>query len=128
VSSAAIGWALAVAALAAGFLSYGWRGLVLALSVIVFWLLLQFSRTMRVLRNAAGSPVGHVASAVTLQSKLQVGAPLSAVIGLARSLGRKVRDEPQTFAWRDAGGVEVEVEFERGRCRRWVLNRPADAE
>jgi hypothetical protein len=69
-----------------------------------------------------------VASAVTLQSKLQVGAPLSAVIGLARSLGRKVRDEPQTFAWRDAGGVEVEVEFERGRCRRWVLNRPADAE
>jgi hypothetical protein len=128
VSSAAIGWALAVAALAAGFLGYGWRGLVLALSVIVFWLLLQFSRTMRVLRNAAGSPVGHVASAVTLQSKLQVGAPLSAVIGLARSLGRKVRDEPQTFAWRDAGGVEVEVEFERGRCRRWVLNRPADAE
>jgi hypothetical protein len=128
VSSAAIGWALAVAALAAGFLSYGWRGLVLALSVIVFWLLLQFSRALRVLRNAAGSPVGHVASAVTLQSKLQVGAPLSAVIGLARSLGRKVRDEPQTFAWRDAGGVEVEVEFERGRCRRWVLNRPADAE
>jgi hypothetical protein len=128
VSSAAIGWALAVAALAAGFLGYGWRGLVLALSVIVFWLLLQFSRTMRVLRNAAGSPVGHVASAVTLQSKLQVGAPLSAVIGLARSLGRKVCDEPQTFAWRDAGGVEVEVEFERGRCRRWVLNRPADAE
>jgi hypothetical protein len=128
VSSAAIGWALAVAALAAGFLGYGWRGLVLALSVIVFWLLLQFSRTLRVLRNAAGSPVGHVASAVTLQSKLQVGAPLSAVIGLARSLGRKVRDEPQTFAWRDAGGVEVEVEFERGRCRRWVLNRPADAE
>lgn len=128
MSSAAIGWALAVAALAAGFLGYGWRGLVLALSVIVFWLLLQFSRALRVLRSAAGSPVGHVASAVTLQSKLQVGAPLSAVIGLARSLGRKVRDEPQTFAWRDAGGVEVEVEFERGRCSRWILNRPADAE
>jgi hypothetical protein len=126
VSSAAIGWALAVAALAAGFLSYGWRGLVLALSVIVFWLLLQFSRTMRVLRNAAGSPVGHVASAVMLNAKMRVGAPMAEVIGLARSLGRKVSEQPQVFVWRDVGGVELEVEFENGRCRRWCLNRPPD--
>ena len=38
-----IGWALAAAALLAGWLSYGWRGLVLALSVIAFWLLLGVS-------------------------------------------------------------------------------------
>jgi hypothetical protein len=81
---------------------------------------------MRVLRNAAGSPVGHVASAVMLNAKMRVGAPMSEVIGLARSLGRKVSEQPQVFVWRDVGGVELEVEFENGRCRRWCLNRPPD--
>jgi hypothetical protein len=40
----ALGVALAVAALGLGYTSYGWRGVVLAVTVVVFWLLLQFSR------------------------------------------------------------------------------------
>lgn len=121
--SAFVGWALAAAALVVGWLSYGWRGVVLALTVIVFWLLLQFSRTLRLLRSAGQAPIGHVHSALMLHSKLRTGMRLPAIIGLTRSLGRKVRDEPETFAWRDTGGDEVQIEFVAGRCARWTLQR-----
>ncbi len=127
MTPAVIGWALAAVALVAGWLGYGWRGLVLALSVIAFWLLLQFSRTLRVLRNAAQSPLGHVDSAVMFNAKLNVGLRLPEVIGLTRSLGRKVSDEPQVFAWRDGGGDEVELTFASGRCTHWQLRRQGAA-
>jgi Flp pilus assembly protein TadB len=123
-----IGWALAAAALAAGYLGYGWRGLLLALSAIVFWMLLQFSRSLRVLRQAAQRPVGTVASAVMLNAKLQVGLRLPDVIRLAGSLGRAVSETPEVWAWDDAGGAEVQVTFQRARCARWMLvRRDADA-
>jgi hypothetical protein len=64
-----------------------------------------------------------VASAVMLNARLSDTARLADVIKLTRSLGRKVRDEPETYAWRDAGGDEVEVELVDGRCKRWQLKR-----
>jgi hypothetical protein len=121
MNAATIGWALAVAAVAVGYAGYGFRGVLLAVTVIVFWLLLQFSRALRVMRLAAQAPVGQVPSAVMLHAKLQPGMPLMAVIKLTRSLGRKVRDEPETFAWRDESGAEVEIEFAGGRCKVWRL-------
>jgi len=123
MNAATIGWALAVAAVAVGYAGYGWRGVLLAVTVIVFWLLLQFSRALRVMRLAAQAPVGQVPSAVMLHAKLQPGMPLMAVIRLTLSLGRKVRDEPETFAWRDESGAEVEIEFAGGRCQVWRLTR-----
>jgi hypothetical protein len=123
VTPAVIGWALAAAALVAGGLSYGWRGIVLALSVIAFWLLLQFSRTLRVLRNAAQSPLGHVDNAVMFNARLTIGLRLPDVMAMTRSLGRKVSDEPEVFAWRDGGGDEVELTFVNGRCTLWQLRR-----
>jgi len=123
MNAATIGWALAVAAVAVGYAGYGWRGVLLAVTVIVFWLLLQFSRALRVMRLAAQAPVGQVPSAVMLHAKLQPGMPLMDVVKLTRSLGRKVRDEPETFAWRDESGAEVEIEFAGGRCRVWRLTR-----
>jgi hypothetical protein len=75
------------------------------------------------MRLAAQAPVGQVPSAVMLHAKLQPGMPLMAVIKLTRSLGRKVRDEPETFAWRDESGAEVEIEFAGGRCQVWRLTR-----
>ena len=126
-----IGGALAVAALVAGYLSYGWRGLVLALTVIAFWLLLQFSRTLRVLRNAAQSPLGHVDNAVMLNAKLNLGMRLPEVIALTHSLGRKVSEQAaegsEVFAWRDGGGDEVELTFVNGRCAHWQLRRDGAA-
>ncbi|HRF84756.1 MAG TPA: hypothetical protein PLO34_10080, partial [Pseudoxanthomonas sp.] len=71
-----VGWGLAVVAIAAGYVGWGWRGVILGVTVIVFWLLLQFSRSLRVLKRAAGNPVGHVDSAVMLHSRLQAGMTL----------------------------------------------------
>jgi hypothetical protein len=121
-----VGWALALAALGAGWRSYGAPGLALAASVIVFWLLLQFNRSLRVMRNAAASPVGHVPSAVMLHAKLSRGMPMLRVVTLAKSLGRKVAEAPETWRWADDSGADVTIVFERGRCSRWALNRPAD--
>ena len=121
---AKLGWALAVLATALGYWSYGWRGVLLAVTVVVFWLLLQFSRALRVMRRAAQAPVGMVPSAVMLQAKLSRGMRLMDIVTVSRSLGRKVRDEPETFAWRDESGAEVEVEFVAGRCQCWRLTRP----
>lgn len=128
MTPAVIGWILAAAAVAVGWFSYGGRGLVLALTVIAFWLLLQLSRTLRVLRRAAQSPLGHVDSAVMFNAQLSAGLRLPQVIALTRSLGRKVSDEPEVFVWRDGGGDEVELTFEGGRCTQWQLRRQsADA-
>jgi hypothetical protein len=117
-------WLLAVAALILGYGVYGWQGAVLALTVIAFWLLLQFSRTLRVLRIAAQSPVGQVANAVMLHAQLRVGMRLPQVIALTRSLGQQVAEAPQeTWAWRDGQGDEVAVTFANGRCVDWHLQR-----
>jgi len=122
--SAALGWALAVLATATGYWAYGWPGVALAVSVVVFWLLLQFSRALRVMRLAAQAPVGQVPSAVMLHAKLQVGMQLTDIIKVTRSLGRKLRDDPETFSWRDESGAEVEIELAYGQCRVWRLTRP----
>jgi hypothetical protein len=132
VTPAAIGWTLALAALVAGWLAYGWRGLVLALSVIAFWLLLQWSRTLRVLRNAAQSPLGFIDNAVMFNAQLSAGLRLPQVIAMTRSLGRKISPDvgagAEVFAWRDGGGDEVELTFVGGRCTRWRLRRSSAAE
>lgn len=123
-----IGWALAVAAVAAGYASYGWPGVLLAVSVVVFWLLLQFNRAVRAMRAAAGRPVGHVDNAVMLNAKLARGMRLLDVLKLTRSLGQKVADDPETFLWQDAGGDAVRVELRGGRLSAWTLERAAAGE
>ena len=126
--SATVGWALAVLAVALSWWAYRWPGVVLAVTVIVFWLLLQFSRTLRVLRMAGARPVGMVDSAVMLHARLRPGQRLLDILPLTRSLGRRLRDEPETFEWADAGGDRVEVELMRGRLAACRLLRadPAD--
>ena len=121
-----IGWSLAVLAVALAWMQWGWPGVLLAVSVIVFWLLLQFSRVLRVMRQAAQAPVGHVASAVMLHARLAQGMRLVDILPLTRSLGEKVADDPETFVWRDASGASVRVELVQGRCRQWQLVRPDD--
>jgi hypothetical protein len=127
VNGAWLGWGLAVAAIAVGCGAYGWRGLWLALSVVVFWLLLQFSRSLRALRLASRRPVGEVASAVMLQARLQTGMRLPDVLRLTHSLGRKLAEHPETFAWSDAGGDAVHVELRDGRVTAWQLHRSAES-
>ncbi len=123
-----LGWALAALLLALAWQSYGGQGVLAAAGAIVFWLLLQFNRTVRVMRNAGGAPVGHVASAVMLNAKLQPGMTMLQVVTLTRSLGRRLDAAGAAWAWRDAGGSEVTLHFERGRLARFALERGASAE
>jgi hypothetical protein len=123
LNSPVLGWALAAVALAAGYVGYGWRGLVLALTVVAFWLLLQFSRALRTLRNAASAPVGSVANAVMFNAKLQRGQRLPDVLKLTGSLGRKLSEEPEAWAWADGGGDEVQVTLVAGKVSDWRLVR-----
>ncbi len=119
----ALGWGLAAAAIAVGYVSYGWRGVLLGLTVIVFWLLLQFSRALRAMKAAASKPMGHVDSAVMLHSKLRQGMLLSEVMKLTHSFGLKRGDEPESYAWRDSGGDEVVLELRQGKLASWRIER-----
>ena len=128
--SATWGWALALVAIVLGWFQWGWQGVLLAISVVVFWLLLQFSRAMRVMRQAAGAPIGHVDSAVMLNAKLRAGMRLMEIIPLTRSLGQTVEGEPEvpeTFTWTDTSGACVRVQLVGGRLRQWSLERPAES-
>ena len=120
---AVTGWGLAVVAVALGYTMYGWPGVALGVTMVVFWMLLQFTRTLRVMREAGAAPMGEVASAVMLHSKLATGMRLLDILKLTRSLGRKTADEPETYVWTDAAGDTVTVELAEGRCTRWTLGR-----
>ncbi len=122
-----VGWGLAVLGIAAGYVGWGWPGVVLGITVLVFWLLLQFSRSLRVLKKAAGSPVGHVDSAVMLHSKLKPGMTLMQVLVLTRSLGSRQSETPERWGWADSGGARVCLEFDGGKLRSWDLVRDDSA-
>jgi uncharacterized protein (DUF58 family) len=122
-----IGWMLAAAALALGYLQWGWPGVALAVTLVVFWLLLQFSRALRVLRKAGRAPVGQIDNAVMLQARLQRGQRLPQILALTRSLGIKRDDDPEIFEWRDAGGDAVRIELVDGKLTRWELQRADSA-
>jgi hypothetical protein len=123
-----VGWSLAAMALVAGWFSYGWPGMALAGTLVAFWLILQFNRAVRVMKNASETPVGHVVSVVMLNSKLKAGMPMIQVVGLTRSLGKKVANTAETYLWTDAGGLELLVTFDNGRCKNWQLKRPMQME
>lgn len=119
-----VGWGLAVVGVAAAWRAYGWQGVVMAVSVIVFWLLIQFSRALRVMKNAGEAPVGHVGSTVMLNAKLREGLRMMQVVTMTRSLGRKIDAQGDTWAWADDGGSEVTLEFRGGKLAKWTLVRP----
>ena len=121
-----LGWVLAAVLAVASFQAYGWPGLALAVSVIVFWLLLQFNRALRVMKNAAGSPVGAIANAVMFNARLESGLTMLQIVTRTKSLGRKVEGGDDDWVWHDAGGSTVTLHFERGRLKRWRLERPAE--
>jgi len=129
--NAAIGWGLAVLAVSLAWWQYGWRGVALAVSVIVFWLLLQFSRALRVMRDAGRRPLGRVPSAVMLQARLRRGMRLIDVVPLAGSLGESLlADAPDQERWRwtDEAGDRVELRLQGGRVQDWTLQRASPAD
>ncbi len=121
-----LGWTLAAVFAFAAWRAYDLAGLAFAASAIVFWLLLQFNRTVRVMKNAADSRVGHVPSAVMFNATLRKGMTMLQIVTKTESLGRKVvADSDDDWAWSDDGGNAVQIHFEAGRLARWQLERPA---
>lgn len=118
-----LGWTLAALAMASGYVGYGAAGLVLALTVVAFWLLLQFSRALRVMRRAAGHALGRTDNAVMLYARLRPGMTLLRIVALTRSLGEKLGDEPECWCWRDDAGDAVCVELHKGRASDMRLER-----
>jgi hypothetical protein len=121
-----LSWVLAVAAVTVGYVQWGWQGVLLAFTLMVFWLLLQFGRGVRTMREAAAAPVGTVPSAVMLHARLREGMRLPQMLRLTGSLGRKVADDPETYEWTDASGARLRAEMRIGRLAHWALLRPAE--
>ena len=108
--------------------SYGWQGIVVVVSVLVFGILLHFSRMMQVLKRAANRPIGHVDSAVMLNAKLKPGATLLHTVALTRSLGllKTIKGaQPEVFEWKDGSESTVTCTFVGGKLAHHVLVRPS---
>jgi hypothetical protein len=118
-----VGWFLAVAAVGMAAKAYGWQGAVFAVTVVVFWLLLQLNRALRTMKRAASRPVGHVDSAVMLNARLRSGMTMLQIIGLTRSLGRRVSTEPEVWRWQDDGDCVVTLALRAGKLHHWKLDR-----
>ncbi len=119
-----LGWLLAALFAFAAWRAYDVAGLAFAASAIVFWLLLQFNRAVRVMKNAAGSPVGHVANAVMFHAGLASGMTMLQVVTKTKSLGQKIAGSDDDWRWIDDGGTSAVLHFERGRLASWRIERP----
>ena len=107
--------------------SYGWPGVAVVVTFLVFGILLHFTRLMTILKRAANRPIGHVDSAVMLNAKLKPGATLMHVVAMTRSLGllKSAKDaQPEVFEWKDAGESVVTCTFVGGKLASHVLRRP----
>jgi hypothetical protein len=111
--------------------NYGWQGMALVIGGIVMWMLLHFTRMMKVLQRASQLPVGYCDSAVMLNAKLRPGVNLLHVLALTRAVGEQVspkEQQPEIYRWTDSTASSVTCEFARGRLVKWELLRPAAAQ
>ena len=112
----------------AAYRASGWGGVALAVGVLFMWVLLHFTRLMRVLQRAANRPIGYVDSAVMLNAKLKPGVTLLHVLAMTRALGEQLtaKDvQPELYRWTDGSESTVSCEFLHGKLVKWELNRPA---
>jgi hypothetical protein len=116
--------ALALAIAYAAWQAYGWKGLILAALMISFWLLLHFTKLMRLLHAAAKRPMGHVRNARVLHGQLKKGMPLVEVVRRTLSLGVRHTEpehDPEVLEWGDEKGDAVICTFLQGRLQSFEL-------
>jgi hypothetical protein len=117
-------WLGAAVLVVSGYQAWGWVGVALVISVVVFWLLLHFTRMMQVLKKATARPKGYVDSAVMLNAKLKHRMTLLQIIGLTKSLGEQISVAPEVWRWTDNSGAAVRCEFQQGKLSKFNLERP----
>ena len=121
---------LGVVVVAVAYRGYGWPGVALAATGIVMWMLLHFTRMMKVMQRASNRPVGYCDSAVMLNAKLRPGVNLLHVMAMTRALGEQLsakEEQPEIFRWTDGSASHVTCEFVRGKLVKWTLFRPEQA-
>ncbi len=107
--------------------AYGWAGVALATGGVVMWVLMHMSRMLMVLRRTTQRPVGTVASAVMLHSRLERGMALLQVLALTQALGQRVEESApghETYQWTDTSNATVYCSFANGKLVQWELQRP----
>ena len=112
---------------ALAYRSFGWPGIAVVVTFLMFGILLHFTRLMTILKRAANRPIGYVDSAVMLNAKLKPGATLMHVVAMTRSLGllKSPKDaQPEMFEWKDAGESVVTCTFVGGKLASHLLVRP----
>jgi len=110
--------ALALALSYAAWRSYGLQGLLLAVLMLSFWLMLHFTKLMRLLRTVAARPMGRARDAAALHARLKPGMAMVDVIRLTLSIGQlrtPPDSEPEERHWADDSGQAVVCRFEHGR-------------
>jgi hypothetical protein len=118
---------LGVIVIAAAYRGWGWPGVALAAGGIVMWMLLHFTRMMKVLQGAANRPVGYCDSAVMLNAKLRPKVNLLHVMAMTKAMGEQVSPkeiQPEVYRWTDGSGSSVTCEFVGGKLVKWELFRP----
>jgi hypothetical protein len=121
---------LGVVVVAVAYRGYGWSGVAMAAGGIVMWMLLHFTRMMKVLQRAAERPVGYCDSAVMLNAKLRPGLNLLHVLAMTRAVGEQVspkETQPEVYRWTDNSASSVTCEFDHGKLVKWELLRPQAA-
>ena len=111
--------------------SYGWLGVGLVATGIVTWMLLHFTRMMRVLQRSSDRPVGFVDSAVMLNAKLKPGVNLLHVMAMTKSIGEQMSEknaDPEIYRWTDGGASSVTCTFNKGKLVKWELVRPVPSD
>jgi hypothetical protein len=118
---------LGVVLIVAAYRAFGWAGVALVVTGIVTWMLLHFTRMMKVLQGAGSRPVGWVDSAVMLNAKLKPGVNLLHVMALTKAIGEQLsaKDaDPEVFRWTDGSASHVTCTFANGKLVKWELFRP----
>jgi len=116
--------AMALALSYAAWRSHGLPGLLLAVLMLSFWLMLHFTKLMRLLRTVAARPMGRARDAAALHARLKPGMAMVDVIRLTLSIGqlRTPPDtEPEERHWADDTGQVVVCRFEHGRLASFRL-------
>ena len=117
-----------VAAVVLAYRFYGWAGVAAATAGLVMWMLLHFSRMMKILKRAANRPIGYVDSAVMLNAKLKPGMTLLHVVAMTRAMGEPQSTknaQPEVFRWTDGSQSQVTCTFASGKLVRHELWRPS---
>ena len=118
---------LGVVVVALAYRGYGWPGVALAVGGIIMWMLLHFTRLMKVLQGASNRPIGWCDSAVMLNAKLRPGVNLLHVMAMTKALGEQLSPkdtQPEIYRWTDGSASSVTCEFVRGKLVKWTLSRP----